>query len=153
MSVAESPQKAKTPQPDNDWLLLLKLLPYARRYPRLLILSVILLIPVSFAGAIQPLIIGQSVSLLREEPTWSFLQKLPLTNALHLLVGILFVTIIIRLMFAAVQGYLVQKMGQEITADVRQDLFVHITSLSVNYFQKTPVGSLVTRMTNDVEAL
>jgi ATP-binding cassette subfamily B protein len=153
MSVAKSPQKAKTPQPDNDWRLLLKLLPYARRYPRLLILSVILLIPVSFAGAIQPLIIGQSVSLLRQEPTWSFLQTLPLTNALHFLVWLLFITIIIRLIFAGLQGYLVQKMGQEITADVRQDLFIHITSLSVNFFQKTPVGSLVTRMTNDVEAL
>ncbi len=153
MSVAASAQPSKNVKSENDWRLLLKLLPYARRYPRLLTLSIILLIPVAFAGAIQPLIIGQAVSLLRQEPTWSFLQGLPLSNALNLLVTILLVTIIIRLIFAAIQGFLVQKMGQEITADVRQDLFVHVTSLSVNFFQRTPVGRLVTRMTNDVEAL
>lgn len=153
MSVAASAQPSKNSQNENDWRLLLKLLPYTRRYPRLLTLSIILLIPVAFAGAIQPLIIGQAVSLLRQEPTWSFLQGLPLSNALQLLVTVLFITIIIRLIFAAIQGYLVQKMGQEITADVRQDLFVHVTSLSVNFFQRTPVGRLVTRMTNDVEAL
>ncbi|MEB3312439.1 MAG: ABC transporter ATP-binding protein [Snowella sp.] len=150
---AASAQPAKNPKTENDWRLLLKLFPYACRYPRLLTLSIFLLIPVAFAGAIQPLIIGQAVSLLRQEPTWGFLQNLPLSNALNLLVTILLVTIVIRLIFAAIQGFLVQKMGQEITADVREDLFVHVTSLSVNFFQRTPVGRLVTRMTNDVEAL
>lgn len=140
-------------QLDNDWRLLLKLLPYVRRYPRLLLLSIVLLIPVAFAGAIQPLIIGQAVSLLRGEARWPLLQSLPLTTALQQLVWILLATIIIRLMFVGVQGFLVQKMGQEITADVREDLFGHVTALSVNFFQRTPVGRLVTRLTNDVEAL
>ncbi|BFM39426.1 ABC transporter ATP-binding protein [Synechocystis sp. LKSZ1] len=138
---------------DSDWRLLLKLLPYVRRYPRLLLLSIILLIPVAFAGAIQPLIIGQAVSLLRREASWPFLQALPLTMALQQLVWILLATIIVRLIFVGAQGFLVQKMGQEITADVREDLFGHVMALSVNFFQRTPVGRLVTRLTNDVEAL
>jgi ATP-binding cassette subfamily B protein len=140
-------------KPDSDWRLLLKLLPYVRRYPRLLLLSIVLLIPVAFAGAIQPLIIGQAVSLLRREASWPFLQALPLATALQQLVWILLATIIVRLIFVGAQGFLVQKMGQEITADVREDLFGHVTALSVNFFQRTPVGRLVTRLTNDVEAL
>ncbi|MFM7576823.1 MAG: ABC transporter transmembrane domain-containing protein, partial [Microcystaceae cyanobacterium] len=138
---------------ENDWRLVLKLFPYVKRYPRLLLVSVFLLIPVAFTGAIQPLIIGQAVSLLRKESVWPFLENLPLATALQKLVIFLLLTIVIRLIFLGTQGYLVQKMGQEITADVRNDLFTHVTSLSVNFFHRTPVGRLVTRLTSDVEAL
>jgi ATP-binding cassette subfamily B protein len=62
-------------------------------------------------------------------------------------------TIAIRLVFVAVQGYLVQKVGQEITAAVREDLFTHVTALSTRFFDRSPVGRLVTRLTSDVEAL
>ncbi|QHU99344.1 ABC transporter ATP-binding protein [Synechocystis sp. CACIAM 05] len=141
------------PPSDNDWRLLLRLLPYVKRYPKELAAALVLLIPVAFSGAVQPLIIGQAVSLLREEPAWGFLDAMPLDRALHTLVIILAVTIVIRLLFLGLQGFIVQKMGQEITADVRQDLFEHVTSLSVNFFHRTPVGRLVTRITSDVEAL
>ncbi|MBJ7900514.1 MAG: ATP-binding cassette domain-containing protein [Cyanobacteria bacterium RI_101] len=138
---------------DNDWQLLRRLLPYALRFPRPLALSVLLLIPVAFAGAVQPLIIGQSISLLRGEPVWPFLSQFPLDQGLQALVWILLATIIFRLIFVGLQGFIVQKMGQEITAAIREDLFTQVTSLSVNFFQRTPVGRLVTRLTNDVEAL
>jgi len=137
----------------NDWHLLRNLLPYALRYPRLLILSVILLVPVAFAGAVQPLIIGQSISLLRQETVWPFLAVLTQAQALQNLVAILLFTIVVRLIFVGLQGFLVQKMGQEITAAIREDLFSQVIRLSMNFFQRNPVGKLVTRLTNDVEAL
>ena len=46
-----------------------------------------------------------------------------------------------------------QKVGQSITANVREDLFTHVTSLSSSFFDRSPVGRLVTRLTSDVEAL
>ncbi|GFE68289.1 ABC transporter ATP-binding protein [Chroococcus sp. FPU101] len=138
---------------DNDWRLVLSLLPYARLYNKTLILSIILLIPLSISGAIQPIIIGQSVSLLRKEPSWNFLENVSIDQALQILAIILAVTIVIRLIFASIQGFLVQKVGQEITASVREDLFTHVTSLPIRFFEKTPVGKLVTRLTSDVEAL
>ena len=138
---------------ENDWRLFLKLVPYARRSQGLLIFSLLLLIPLSVAGAIQPLIIGQAVSLLRQEQTWSLLEALPLSQGLNLLIGILLLTIIVRLIFNSVQGYLVTKVGQEITAAVREDLFTHVTALAARFFDRTPVGRLVTRITSDVEAL
>ncbi|MGH2412780.1 MAG: ABC transporter ATP-binding protein [Microcystaceae cyanobacterium] len=138
---------------ENDWRLLLRLIPYARRNRGLLLISVILLVPLSVAGAIQPLIIGQAVSLLRQEQTWPFLKNISLAQGLNILVGLLLLTIIVRLIFVAVQGYLVQKVGQEITAEVREDLFTHVTSLAARFFDRTPVGRLVTRISSDVEAL
>ncbi|MGK7957642.1 MAG: ABC transporter ATP-binding protein [Crocosphaera sp.] len=137
----------------NDTRLILKLLPYIRRYPRLLLLSVSLLLPLSIAGAIQPLIIGQAVSLLRQENTWPFLEQLSLDQGLQFLIILLLITIIIRLVCTSSQGFIVQKLGQNITAAIRQDLFTHVTSLGTSFFNRTPVGRLITRLTSDVEAL
>lgn len=139
---------------ENDWRLFLKLLPYARRTGRLLFASMALLVPLSVASAVQPLIIGQSISLIRqEEQTWFFLQNRPLQEGINILIGLLLLTVLVRLVFVAVQGFLVVKLGQQITADIREDLFHHVTSLAVRFFDKTPVGMLITRLTSDVEAL
>ena len=52
------------------------------------------------------------------------------------------------------QSYLVQEVGQNITADIRYDLFTHVTSLAVALFLTAPqVGKLITRLTSDVDAL
>ncbi|MEO1691040.1 MAG: ABC transporter ATP-binding protein, partial [Cyanobacteria bacterium J06631_6] len=118
-----------------------------------LIICLILLVPLAIAGSIQPLIVGQAISLLRDEPTWTFLDGVSVSQGINLLSGLLLLTVLIRLMFASVQGYLVQKVGQEITAEVRQDLFTHVTSLASSFFDRTPVGKLITRIASDVEAL
>ncbi len=138
---------------ENDWRLFRKLMPYLGKNRGMLLISLILLVPLAIAGAIQPLIIGQAVSLMREEPTWTFLADVSLAQGINMLAGLLLFTVIIRLMFASLQGYLVQKIGQEITASVREDLFTHVTSLAARFFDRTPVGKLVTRVTSDVEAL
>ncbi|KOP25635.1 long-chain fatty acid--CoA ligase [Hapalosiphon sp. MRB220] len=141
-------------QRENDWRLFLRLAPYGRRHVRSLVLSILLLVPVTLANAVQPLLIGQVISLIRKEPsTYEFLRNLPFWSALHLLEGFLIVTVIIRLIFTGFQGYLVQRVGQQITADIRQDLFGHVTSLAVRFFDRTPVGKLITRLTSDVEIL
>ncbi|MDJ0727528.1 MAG: ABC transporter ATP-binding protein [Prochloraceae cyanobacterium] len=153
MSVSPATPKLKRQSSNNDWRLLLQLLPYARRNQNLLYISLILLIPLSIAGAVQPLIVGQAISLIREEPVWSFLADFSRSEGLNLLIGLLIVTIAVRLVFVSIQGFLVQKLGQQITAGLREDLFIHLTSLSTKFFDRTPVGKLVTRLTNDVEAL
>jgi ATP-binding cassette, subfamily B, multidrug efflux pump len=137
----------------NDWRLFLKLIPYARRNRSLLITSIVLLIPVAVAGAVQPLIVGQAISLLRQEQTWSFLRGVSLSQGLNILILFLLSTIVVRLILSSIQGFLVQKVGQEITAAVRDDLFARVTALSASFFERTPVGRLVTRITSDVEAL
>jgi ATP-binding cassette, subfamily B, multidrug efflux pump len=153
---------APTPNPEtntqvrnraNDWRLFLKLIPYARQSKGTLIICLILLVPLAVANSIQPLIIGQAISLLKSEPTWGFLAGVSVSQGINLLAGLLLVTVLIRLAFASVQGYLVQKVGQEITAEVRQDLFDHVTSLAARFFDRTPVGKLITRIASDVEAL
>ena len=131
----------------------MKLASYAWRSKRLLIISIALLVPLAVSGAIQPILIGQAISVIRSEPTYEFLRGLPLSAALNILAVLLMLTITIRLALQSVQGYLVTKVGQIITTDIRNDLFEHVTSLAVRFFDRTPVGKLMTRLTSDVEAL
>jgi ATP-binding cassette, subfamily B, multidrug efflux pump len=149
--VADLGPGAKTPE--TDWRLFQRLLPYARRSSRLLVFSLLLLLPLAIANAVQPLLIGQAISRIRGEQSWAFLAAMPLGQALNSLTLLLLVTVVVRLVLTAVQGYTVQRIGQQMTADIRQDLFDHVTSLGVRFFDNTPVGKLITRLTSDVEAL
>ncbi|MDB9334141.1 ABC transporter ATP-binding protein [Nodularia spumigena] len=139
---------------NNDWRLFLRLLPYARRSGRLLTLALVLLIPIALANAVQPLLIGQVISLIRNEPsTYEFLRNRPLWQGLNILQVLILIAIVIRLVLTGFQGYLLQKLGQKITAAIRQDLFHHVTSLAVRFFDRTPIGKIITRLTSDVEVL
>ncbi len=51
------------------------------------------------------------------------------------------------------QGYVMQMMGQHVMADLRRQIFGQLQRLPVAYFDRNPVGRLVTRVTNDVDAL
>jgi ATP-binding cassette subfamily B protein len=113
-----------------------------------------LLIPIAIANSVQPLLIGQAISLIRQEPSvYEFLKNRSLWEGLSIIQGLFIATIVVRLSLTGVQGYLVQKLGQNITAAIREDLFHHVTSLAVRFFDRTPVGKLITRLINDVESL
>ncbi len=150
-AVASSDTRSRNSR--TDWRLFLRLVPYARRNLKVLSLAIVLLIPLSLSESVQPVLIGQAVSLLRSEPTLWFLDGRSVQGGLNLLVLVLILTISVRLILLGVQGYLVQEVGQRITANIRNDLFEHVTSLAVRFFDRTPVGRLITRLTSDVDAL
>lgn len=142
----------QVPRP-TDLRLFRILLPYARRNVRLLVVALLLLIPLALAGALQPIIIGQAVALAKNEPVMPFLQGKSLVAGAQLLIGLLVLTLVVQLALSGMQGYLIQKVGQRITASIRNDLFDHVTSLATRFFDRTPVGRLITRLTSDVDAL
>lgn len=156
MTMLFSPKKTLQKQNlrETDWRLLMRIAKYAKRNQGLLILCLVLLVPLSVCGAVQPILIGQAISLIRQEPTtYPFLQKMSLSDGLNVLAIVLLLTIIVRFILQSLQGYYVQKMGQQMTTDIRNDLFNHVTSLAVRFFDRTPVGRLITRLTSDVDAL
>ncbi|MEB3104942.1 MAG: ABC transporter ATP-binding protein [Cyanobacteriota bacterium] len=132
---------------------LLRLLPYLGRDRRRLTLTLVLLIPVAFAAAVQPLLVGQAISALRGEPTLPWLQGLPVPQALRLIVLLLLVAVLTRLGLQGIQTFNVQAVGQRLTARIRNDLFAHAMALSLRFHDRTPVGKLLTRLTSDVDAL
>ena len=137
----------------KDLARLQRLLPYLARDRRRITIALILLLPVAAAGAVQPLLVGQVISVLRAEPSWWWLQAMPMALAIRWLIGLLLVAVLIRLALQGSQSLLVQTIGQRLTAQLRIDLFSHSLNLSLRFHDRTPVGKLITRLTNDVEAL
>jgi len=136
-----------------DLQRLRRLGPYLAQDRRRLLLALVLLVPLAFAGAIQPLLVGQAISVLRGEPVLPWLRGLAVPGALRLLVGLLLLAVMVRLGLQGTQLYNVQVVGQRLTARIRDDLFRHALALSLRFHDRTTVGRLLTRLTSDVDAL
>ena len=132
---------------------------YLGRDRRRLSLTLVLLIPVALAGAIQPLLVGQAIAVLRRvggdtnETVLPLLQGLETPVAMRLIVVVLLASVLLRLALQGVQSFNIQAVGQRLTARIRQDLFAHAINLSVRFHDRMPVGKLLTRLTSDVDAL
>jgi len=74
-------------------------------------------------------------------------------NELLMYIGIYAVILITSLIFQYIQAILLQKIGQKILSALREDVFTHIESLSHSQLNHMPVGKLVTRVTNDTNAI
>ena len=132
---------------------LLGLLPYLGPDRKRLGATLVLLIPVAGAAAIQPLLVGQAISALRHEPVMPWLAGKAVSEQLRTLVLLLLAAVLVRLGLQGFQTFNVQAVGQRLTARIRDDLFSHAMALSLRFHDRTPVGKLLTRLTSDVDAL
>ena len=132
---------------------------YLGRDRRRLTLTLVLLIPVALAGAIQPLLVGQAIAVLRRvggaanESVIPLFQGLDSTVAIRLIILMLLGSVLVRLALQGVQSFNIQAVGQRLTARIRKDLFAHAINLSLRFHDRMPVGKLLTRLTSDVDAL
>ena len=129
---------------NKDLQLLKRLLPFAKKEWKTFAFALVLLPFLSSASAVQPLLVQKAID--GPIATGNL-------DGLHQYVWLLAGSLLVQIVFQSVQGFLVQKAGQKMTASIRQNLFNHVLSLSSNYFSKMPVGKLITRLTSDVEAL
>ena len=147
MSLATSSSR----DPRSDWRLLRLLWPYARRHLKLLLAALAFLPPLALADAVQPLILQRALDGPIAQ-AFARGDSRPLASLWPYL-GLLLLTLLVRWVFQALEGYTSQKLGQLITRDIRNDLFAHVLALPAQFFDRTPVGKLITRITSDVEAL
>jgi len=137
----------------NDFRRIKKLGKYLTKDKKTIYLILIVLLPVSFSGAIQPLLVGQAITILKNETTDVWLSKTFFGQSINAIILTLFITVLFRLVLQGYQTYNIQAVGQRLTARIRRELFDHSISLSLKYHDKMPVGKLLTRLTNDVDAL
>ena len=144
---------------DSDLKRIRRLGRYLGQDRRRLLLTLTLLVPLAFSVAVQPLLIGQAISILRtvagatNEAVVPFLQPLDSTLALRLIFSALLIAVLLRFALQRVQLSNNQYLGQRLTARIRRDLFSHALELSLRYHDRMPVGKLLTRLTSDVDAL
>jgi len=137
----------------KDFRRIKKLGKYLTKDKKTIYLILIVLLPVSFSGAIQPLLVGQAITILKNETTDVWLSKTFFGQSINAIIVTLFITVLFRLVLQGYQTYNIQAVGQRLTARIRRELFDHSISLSLKFHDKMPVGKLLTRLTNDVDAL
>ncbi len=128
----------------KDGEIIRRLLAYARPYRgKFLFVGCIMLFGIAY-DILSPTIIGKVTDLIKDQ------FELP---ELFRLVAIYAGILIVSMVCVYVQAIVLQKVGQKIISGMREDLFTHIESLSHEQMNATPVGKLVTRVTNDTNAI
>ncbi len=123
---------------------LFRLLSYMKPYLGWFFLCLVLILALTGFDLYRPMLIGDAIDLFEAEGNYSVITDTAVKYSIVLLLSVI---------FNISQTWLLQKTGQRIIFTIRRELYVHIQSLSSRYFDLTPVGKLVTRVTNDVEAL
>lgn len=127
-----------------DGRLMRRLLGYVRPYWRLVGLSVLLLLLSSAAALAGPYLVRLGID---RHITPGRLAGLGTLTALYVAI------LLAGFAFRYLQSYLMQLVGQRAMYDLRLALFSHLQRLSIGFYTRTPVGRLVTRITNDIDAL
>ena len=128
----------------KDGEIIRRLLRYAKPYAwRFVLVLVIMLISIVY-DLVSPLIVGHIEQTVAGEFE---LRTLYLSVAMY--AGIL----VVSMVCTYVQSMILQKTGQKILSKIREDLFTHIEQLSHAQLNNIPVGKLVTRVTNDTNAI
>ena len=127
-----------------DSKLMKRLLGYVKPYKKYVAGAILLNIIVAGLGPVRPYLTKIAVddSIVNKD-----------YQGLLNIVLILFGTLLLQAVIQYALTYFTQLMGQKIIFDLRVKVFAHIQKLSLKYFDKTPIGKIVTRVTNDVEAL
>ena len=127
-----------------DRQLMKRLLWYLRPYKRYIVISVILLLGVAGLRLVGPYLTKTAIDVYIANGDVDGLNT----------VGILYiVTLLLTFLFRFLQIYLTNVAGQRVMYDVRIAVYKHMNRLSLSYYDRNPVGKLITRVTNDIEAL
>src|SRR4051794_16537656 len=127
-----------------DMRLMRRLISYLRPYRGRVALAVFLLFAGSFTELAGPYL--TKVALDRAVPNRDL-------HLLTVLVAAYFGSLVLAFLFEYGQTLLTTWLGQRIMYDLRVQVFGHLQRLSLRFFDRNPVGRLMTRVTNDVEAL
>ncbi len=128
--------------PDGE--IIRRLLAYARPYWRSFVLVFFVMLFSIAYDLISPLLVGHIQGVIKGDFA---------LNYLFTLVGVYAGLLVVSTGCSYVQAMILQKIGQKILSAMRQDLFCHIESLSHEQLNNIPVGKLVTRVTNDTNAI
>jgi ABC-type transport system involved in cytochrome bd biosynthesis fused ATPase/permease subunit len=127
-----------------DTRIFLKLLKSATPYRFLFVSALLLTIVYAAVSAVRPLLIGKLVSKFVGEDY----ESTALFNWTIFLIVLLFLEAVLQFL----SSYLSSVLGQRIIRDLRKRLFEHVVGFRRKFFDKTPIGSLVTRVVSDIHA-
>lgn len=122
----------------------MRLIAYMKPYAHWVIFALLLVLGLTAFDLYRPMLVGDAIDTFGANGDYEVIIATAIKYA---------VVLALSFAFNIAQTWILQKTGQNIILQMRKDLYRHIQSLGSRYFDITPVGKLVTRVTNDVEAL
>lgn len=122
----------------------MRLIAYMKPYAHWVIFALLLVLGLTAFDLYRPMLVGDAIDIFGANGDYDVIIATAIKYA---------VVLALSFAFNIAQTWILQKTGQNIILQIRKDLYRHIQSLGSRYFDITPVGKLVTRVTNDVEAL
>lgn len=122
----------------------MRLIAYMKPYAHWVIFALLLVLGLTAFDLYRPMLVGDAIDTFGANGDYDVIIATAIKYA---------VVLALSFAFNIAQTGILQKTGQNIILQIRKDLYRHIQSLGSRYFDITPVGKLVTRVTNDVEAL
>lgn len=122
----------------------MRLIAYMKPYAHWVIFALLLVLGLTAFDLYRPILVGDAIDTFGANGDYDVIIATAIKYA---------VVLALSFAFNIAQTWILQKTGQNIILQIRKDLYRHIQSLGSRYFDITPVGKLVTRVTNDVEAL
>jgi ATP-binding cassette, subfamily B, multidrug efflux pump len=141
-----------------DSRLMARLLKYLRPYSWQVAIALVSIFLKSFADVLGPYLtkvaIDRYLAPARSASggIWSWLSPQPMVGIAQI-AGIYLGLLVLTFLLEFLQTYFMQWTGQKVMFDLRRQIFRHLQRLHVSFFDKNPVGRLVTRITTDVDAL
>ncbi|MDE7284316.1 MAG: ABC transporter ATP-binding protein/permease, partial [Lachnospiraceae bacterium] len=136
----ESDKERKMP----DREIIMRLLQYAKPYWKSFVLVFFVMLFSIVYDLVSPLIIGNIQNLIKKDFELS---------RLYAMVGLYAGILVVSMICTYLQAMILQKTGQKILSQIRLDVFTHIEKLSHEQLNNIPVGKLVTRVSNDPNAI
>ena len=122
----------------------MRLIAYMKPYAHWVIFALLLVLGLTAFDLYRPMLVGDAIDTFGANGDYDVIIATAIKYA---------VVLALSFAFNVAQTWILQKTGQNIILQMRKDLYRHIQSFGSRYFDITPVGKLVTRVTNDVEAL
>jgi ATP-binding cassette subfamily B protein len=123
------------------WEMAKRLWPYGKKHKGLLFAAIATVFGLALVSRMIPQVIGYAID-------HGFREK---KEEVFFWVGLAYLGLeVFKLLFSFLHKYLFTKFGNRVLYYLREDIFSHVQNLPLNYFNKTPTGRIVTRMTNDV---
>jgi ATP-binding cassette subfamily B protein len=129
----------------TDTEIIKRLLSYAIPFIPKFILTLFLMLFSVLAGLLEPFLTGKSIDIINDDVVD--------LQVLYTYLGVFIVAILVGNILNYVQTIILQKTGQSIIYNIREEIFTHLEYHDVSYLNKTPTGALVTRVTNDTNTL
>ncbi|MFD0794766.1 ABC transporter ATP-binding protein [Mucilaginibacter litoreus] len=127
-----------------DWRLLKRIMHYVKPYKSVFIIAAFLTVFLAAVALVQPILIQITLDKYILGNNY---------NGLVFMVGLMLFQLVVQTVAQYYQTYLTNSLGQSVIRDLRIDVFNHITSLRLRYFDRTPIGMLITRTVSDLETI